>query len=275
MGKYRIEENLTMIPLMWRITKANLFCDKDIKYRDVKYGEHKRQYYRIFEGKDSKKPLIYFIHGGGWWHGSPKMCTCIGKYFNKLGYTVVLPAYRLVPLYKYPTQIEDVFKGFSDYINKNNSIKNGVIVMGFSAGGELTANLVFNKKMQKKYNIDSSLFKKMVSISGVLDFNKCTSKHSKTLIENYLGLNSNFNDKNPVDLIKNTTNTKVLCIHGDRDPLIDKENAYSFVDKINEFNGEGKVILLKGKHHSDMTGLLIGEGEKNSEKILEFINVDE
>ncbi|AYE35338.1 alpha/beta hydrolase [Clostridium septicum] len=271
---FKLEEKLSMLPLMWRITRYNLFSDKNVRFRDVKYGKNKRQYYRVFEGNDNEKPLIYFIHGGGWWHGSPKMCTCIGKYFNKLGYTVVLPSYRLVPIYKYPTQIEDVFTAFSHYIEDKN-FKRGIIIMGFSAGGELAANLLFNKKIHEKYNIDNKIFKKMVSISGVLDFNKCTSRHAKTLIENYLGKNESFNGKNPVDLISYKSHISVLCIHGDRDPLINTDNSFSFVDKINKLQGYGKVILIKGKHHSDMTGLLLGKGEKDSNVVLEFIKTDE
>ena len=64
-----------------------------------------------------------FVHGGGWWHGSPKTSSCIGKFFNDLGYNVVIPAYRLVPLYKYPTQINDVFAAVKDYLNKYNNTK--------------------------------------------------------------------------------------------------------------------------------------------------------
>ncbi|GAB6169592.1 hypothetical protein JCM1393_20520 [Clostridium carnis] len=272
MINYKIEEKIAMIPLLLRIFRYNFISDRKLKYKSFKYGENIKQYYRVYKGKDKDKPLIYFIHGGGWWHGSPKMCTCIGKFFNKLGYTVVLPAYRLVPLYKYPTQIEDIFSAFSHYIKNNkDSFKNGVVSMGFSAGGELCTNLIFNKKMHKKFNINKDIFKGMITFAGVLDFEKCISKHSKTLIANYLGPNYDFSNKNPIDLVNGKENIRVLCVHGDKDPLIDIENSISFVDKISSYGDKGEIEIIKGKHHSDITGLILGRGERESKKIIDFL----
>lgn len=277
MNKFTIEENFNRVSLAVKTIKYNIINDKGIKPRHIKYGEDIKQYYRIYNeknnGKNNGKYIIFFIHGGGWWHGSPKMCTCIGKYFEKLGYTVILPAYRLAPLHKYPSQIDDIYSAFSNYIKYNRYYKERkFIVMGFSAGGELAANLIFNKEMQEKYKVDKSTFKGLITFSGVLNFDKCISKHSKRLIKNYLGENTNINNTNPINLIKEEVDIPVLCIHGDRDPLINKENSISFVEKINSINNLGKIEIIKGKHHSDVNELIMGEGEKASKVILDFIS---
>ncbi|WP_332842766.1 hypothetical protein, partial [Paraclostridium bifermentans] len=39
--------------------------------------------------------------------------------------------------------------------------RNKVYVMGYSAGGELAANLVFNNYFHEKYGIDKHVFKKI------------------------------------------------------------------------------------------------------------------
>lgn len=276
MNKFSIEENLKKIPLVIKTVKYNIISDMHIKHENVKYGEDIKQYYRIYNSENNEKPIIFFIHGGGWWHGSPKMCTCIGKYFAKLGYTVVLPAYRLAPLHKYPKQINDIYSAFSNYIKENKEYRDRkFIIMGFSAGGELAANIVFNKEMQKKYKIDSSIFKSLITFSGVLNFETCISKHSKRLIKNYLGEDTNIDNVNPINLIKEDVVIPVLCIHGERDLLINKENTISFIDKINSISsikGVGKVEIIKGKNHSDINELIMGNGEKNSKKILDFID---
>lgn len=272
MNKFRLEENLLRIPLIIKIIKNNIFNHKNIKFKDYKYGQHNRQYYRVFKGKDKTKSIIVFIHGGGWWHGSPKMCSYVGKYFCKRGYTVVLPTYRLVPKFKYPTQINDVFKAIKDYSTKNKYIKKrGIILIGFSAGGELAANIVFNKEKQKEYKVNRSILKGFISLSGVLDFNKCTTRHSKKLISNYIGADTVSEEVNPIKLICKNVKTPVLCIHGERDPLIDVNNSYSFIDKIKFKKGYGKVFIIKRKHHSDITTLIMGKGEQESKEIFEFI----
>lgn len=272
MHKFRLEENLLRIPLIIKIIKHNIFKNKNIKFKDYKYGQNNRQYYRVFRGRDKTKPVIIFIHGGGWWHGSPKMCSYVGKYFCEKGYTVVLPTYRLVPRFKYPTQINDVFNAINDYISKNKYInKRGIILIGFSAGGELAANVVLNKEKQKEYNVNRSILKGFISLSGVLDFDKCTTRHSKKLISNYLGKDTVSEEVNPINLIYKNIKIPILCIHGERDPLINVNNSYSFIDRINSEKGYGKVFVIKGKHHSDITTLLMGKGQKESKQILEFI----
>ena len=76
-----------------------------------------------------------------------KNLSYIGSFFNKLGYNVLIIGYRLVPLYKYPTQINDVFEALKTFSNNENSTRD-IIVIGFSAGGELACNLVYNLKKQ-------------------------------------------------------------------------------------------------------------------------------
>lgn len=274
MNNFRIEENLNRIPLAIKTIKYNIIVDRVMKSKHIKYGKDIKQYYRVYNEKNNDKPIIFFIHGGGWWHGSPKMCTCIGKYFGKLGYTVVLPAYRLTPLHKYPAQIEDIYSAFSNYVKESIHYSDRkFIVMGFSAGGELAANLIFNEKMQDKYKIDSSILKGLITFSGVLNFEECISKHSKTLIKNYLGEDTNINNANPINLINKNMKVSVLCIHGDRDPLINKENSISFINRINNMNKLGRLEIIKGKHHADINELIMGEGEQMSKIILDFIKI--
>jgi acetyl esterase/lipase len=270
MRNYRIEEKIEMIPVMYKILIGNLKSRKN-NFKNLKYGENIKQYYRIYNG-DRDKPIIFFIHGGGWWHGSPKTSSCIGKFFNDLGYTVILPAYRLVPLYKYPIQINDIFKSIKCYLSSEESLKSRkFIVVGFSAGGELATNLVFNSKKQLEFGIDKSIFKGMITLAGVLDFEKCISKHSIRLIENYVGKEIDFSESNPINLLNENIDIPVLCLHGDKDPLIDIDNSISFINKINSLNGSGKLKILKGKHHSDIISLVINKGEKESKVILDFI----
>lgn len=284
MIKNRISEKIEMIPIIYKIFSKNIKIKKE-NFKSFKYGENIKQYYRVFDG-DKDKPIIFFIHGGGWWHGSPKTSSCIGKFFNELGYTTVLPAYRLAPIYKYPTQINDIFMAIKDYLSRehyvlkedgllieegDNSTEKNIIVMGFSAGGELAVNLVFNNEKQKEFKINRSVFKGLITLSGVLDFEKCTSKHSINLIGNYIGEDYLMRDANPIRLLDKTYDIPILSLHGGKDPLIDLENSISFISKINSLGGNAKLEVLENKYHSDIVSLIISKGEKESRIILDFI----
>lgn len=269
MNKNRIEENILKVPLVYNIVKSNLE-DGEIKYIDLEYGQHRRQYYRVFNNNENS-PIIFFVHGGSWWHGSPRRYSSVGKFFYKKGYTVVLIAYRLVPIFTYPTQIEDVFSGFKHFLG-NKKIKGNrekINVIGFSAGGELAANLVFNREFHEKYSIDSKVFKKFISLAGVLDFEMCNQSHAKRLINNYLGNNSII-EKNPINLICGNETTPVLCIHGKKDPLISVDCSKSFISKMVN-SPSSKLIILDNMHHSDVCNLIRGEEREEAQLILEFL----
>jgi dipeptidyl aminopeptidase/acylaminoacyl peptidase len=270
MNKHRVKENALKFPLVYNIVKANL-KDKGIRSKDIKYGDHKRQYYRIFN-KEDNSPIIFFVHGGSWWHGSPKRYSYIGKFFNKKGYSVVLISYRLVPYFTYPSQIDDIFKGFKHFLS-NKVVKGDrdkIYVIGFSAGGELAANLVFNRYFHKKYNIDKNTFKKFISISGVLDFSKCTQRYAKTIIKNYIN-NKDFDRKNPINLIKGDEKTPVLCIHGKQDSLINPECSISFIKKINNPKSS-RLAILDNMYHNNILNIIRGDERKESKIILDFLN---
>ncbi|HSQ90405.1 alpha/beta hydrolase, partial [Romboutsia sp.] len=207
--------------------------DFNIKGQNIKYGDDKRNYYKIYEQENNKnkiKATIFFVHGGGWWHGSPSLYSGVGKYFYKMGYTTILAGYRLVPFYRYPCQVEDVFKALSHYI-KNNPTVNNIIVAGYSAGGELASHLVFDYERQEKYNIDHNILKGFISISGVLDFLKCTSTYSKILINNYV-YKGKIDKANPINLLNKEVNIPIMCIHGECDSLIDINTSISFIEKV-------------------------------------------
>ena len=245
------------------------FC---IKGQNIKYGEDKNQYYRLYKREQENienKSTIFFIHGGGWWHGSPSLYSSVGKYFYKMGYDTVLAGYRLVPMHRYPTQIEDVFLALSHYI-KNNPNVNNIIVAGYSAGGELAAHVVFDHERQENYNIDNSILKGFISISGVLDFFKCTSTYSKILIKNYV-YKGKVDKANPINLVNKEVDIPIMCIHGDADSLIDVNTSISFIDKVQNLDENTILKIIKKAEHEDTIDMVRGEGNRYSKYILDFI----
>lgn len=247
--------------------------DFNIKGQKIRYGENRKQYYKLYQPSidlNQIKSTIFFIHGGGWWHGSPSLYSSVGKYFYKMGYTTVLAGYRLVPAYRYPTQIEDVFLALSNFIKINPNVNN-IIVAGYSAGGELAAHIVFDHERQEKYGIDPSILKGFISISGVLDFFKCSSTYSKILIRNYI-YKGKIDKANPVNLINNKeVDIPIMCIHGDSDSLIDVNTSISFIDKIQNLDENTILKIIKKAEHEDTIELVRGEGNKYSKYILDFI----
>ncbi|MPQ42916.1 alpha/beta hydrolase [Clostridium tarantellae] len=263
-----IEENIIRIPIFVKTLIYNMLNNN--KYEIIKYGEEKKQYYIIYEG-NKKNKFIFFIHGGGWWHGTPKFCKGIANFFLSKGYNVIMPSYRLVPFNRYPTQIKDIFKAYKDFINNFNKENNDIIIVAYSAGCELAVNLILNNEMNENLKFDIKNIKKVVLLSGTLDFNKCTSKRYLKLIKNYIGKNKKIEKVNPINLIHKKIEIPFLCIHGERDSLIDINNSISFVNKLNNFGGKGILMKIKNKHHCDTPMLLMNNKNINTKNILNFI----
>ncbi len=246
--------------------------DLSIKGQNIKYGDNKKQYYKVYDQEhesNENKSVIFFIHGGGWWHGSPSLYSGVGKYFYKMGYSTILAGYRLVPFHRYPAQVEDVFQALNHYIKNNQNVKN-IIVAGYSAGGELASHLVFDHKRQDEYNIDHNILKGFISISGVLDFFKCNSTYSKILINNYV-YKGKINKVNPINLLNKEVDIPIMCIHGDCDSLIDVNTSISFIDKVQNLDSNTILKIIKKAEHEDTIDLVRGDGNKYSKYILNFI----
>ncbi|MGG5462190.1 alpha/beta hydrolase [Clostridium sp. B9] len=265
------EENKLKKELFIEFIKYNFLKDRNIDYKEFKYGDDKRAFYRVYKGYDKRKPTIFFIHSSGFWKGSPKGCAAIGKFFYKYGFNIVIPSYELAPEHKYPVQIENIFSAFKHYVDSNKPQK--IVVMAYSAGAELAANLVYNEEMRSKFNIDNNIICSLITLAGTLDFSLCESKEYDSYINRYLYGKEQIFDVNPINLVKeDSPKIPVLCIHGNKDCIVNIENSKRFIEKINRLEGEGKLLEIEGVHHSDIQRLFIGLGTEKTGEVMRFIN---
>lgn len=251
-----------------RMIKYGYLIDHEIKGIDVFYGENKKQYYRVYKGLEKNKYTIFFVHGGGWHQGSPSLYSGVGKFLSKCGYTTVIVGYRLVPKYRYPTQIEDVFTAFRHYIYNTKNVDN-IIVGGYSAGSEIACHLVFDTYRQNMYNIPATIIKGFISLSGVLNFLECKSKYSIKLINNYLYKES-IKSCNPINLLE-PNNIPVLCVHGGSDTLIHVNNSISFISKLKSLNKNAFLTIIPNEDHEYTIDIIRGYGNKYSKYVFDFI----
>ncbi|WP_321857376.1 alpha/beta hydrolase [Paraburkholderia tropica] len=78
---------------------------------DIAYGENERQkldVYRPSTRGASSKPLLLFVHGGGFIRGDRRDRANIGWRFAREGFVTVLPGYRLGPAHQWPAGAEDI-----------------------------------------------------------------------------------------------------------------------------------------------------------------------
>jgi acetyl esterase/lipase len=100
---------------------------------------------RIMQPKASgKKPLFYWIHGGGYVLGQAKQGDSFTLKAAEMGCYAASVEYRLAPETAYPGPLEDCYEGLKHFLDNAAALgidETRIIIGGVSAGGGLCAGL--------------------------------------------------------------------------------------------------------------------------------------
>jgi len=118
------------------------------------------------------KPLLVFIHGGGWRigdkanapHGRQK-----AAFFNAQGYAYASINYRLSPAVTHPAHVEDVAAALAwlaDHAEQQGLDARRIVVMGHSAGAHLAALVATDARRLGAYGKPLSTIKGAILLDG-------------------------------------------------------------------------------------------------------------
>ncbi|MBU5484261.1 alpha/beta hydrolase [Clostridium sp. MSJ-11] len=116
----------------------------DIIHETVEAADGYKVPVRIYKSETAKEnsPILYYIHGGGFFGGSPDVVEELVKLIvEKTDILAVSVDYRLCPENPYPIGHEDCYSVLKWIYDKAESLggnKNNIFVAGDSAGGNLT-----------------------------------------------------------------------------------------------------------------------------------------
>jgi len=118
--------------------------------RDLAYGPHERHRIDVFTpaAKGSKRPILVFIHGGGFSRGGKSapgspFFDNIGTWAARQGFVGVTLNYRYAPQFQYPSGAEDMARAVA-YLRSHAADYGGdvkrIFLWGHSAGGAHVAD---------------------------------------------------------------------------------------------------------------------------------------
>lgn len=152
---------------------------------------------------DTKRPTVFYFHGGGFFAGSKNMgdplaaseATYLIDDIVSKGYNVVNVDYALVPEYHFPTpliQMDEAISYMKDHAKEYHLDMNNVILMGSSAGGIMVAqygSILSNSEYAKRLDITPSIakenIKSLVIDDAPIEYEKL-SLGAKLLVGNYV-----------------------------------------------------------------------------------------
>ena len=131
---------------MFNEVKSNPMVQKEINiiHESVEAADGYKIPVRIYKSKTMKEnaPILYYIHGGGFFGGSPDVVEELVKLIvENTDILAVSVDYRLCPENPYPTGHEDCYSVLKWIFNNAESFganRNNIFVAGDSAGGNLT-----------------------------------------------------------------------------------------------------------------------------------------
>lgn len=181
-----------------------------------------------------QRPLIMFIHGGGFYIGDKQSKGMVEwcKYFAKLGYVTVSINYRLgfrlsasaVERTGY-SATQDAHAAMRYMVENAEKYKidtSLIVVAGTSAGAITALNLTFMRNKNRPESSKTSLINEdlgNIESSG----NELKNKFSIKAVVNMWGA---INDLN----LLNNANTAILSFHGDNDKIVSINYDYPFQD---------------------------------------------
>lgn len=142
---------------------------KDIPYMDDGHSRHVLDVYRSVPTPEAKRPVVVWIHGGGWQTGDKSDVALKPQYFTEKGYIFVACNYRLLPDVTMDVLTRDVAQAIG-WVYKNIAIHGGdpdrILVGGHSAGAQLAALLCIDDRYLKEVGVPMSALKGCIPVDG-------------------------------------------------------------------------------------------------------------
>ncbi len=164
---------LKYIALCWLGTLGAGLAQEQVNefpYMDDGHPRHVLDvYHQPSRGERGKRPVVVWIHGGGWQTGDKSDVAVKPKYFTDQGMLFVTCNYRLLPEVTMDVLIRDVAQAIG-WIHRNAHRWGGdpdrLMIGGHSAGAQLAALLCIDERYLKETQVDFKSLRACIPVDG-------------------------------------------------------------------------------------------------------------
>jgi acetyl esterase/lipase len=141
-------------------------------HRDLPYAEprNERQMLDIYSPAGAKnRPVVFWIHGGGWQRGDKKEMNAKPQAFTDRGFVFATTNYRFIPTVTMQQIAGDVAKSIRwvyDHVAQYGGDRESIVVMGWSAGAQLAALICTDDRYLKAEGLALTNIKGCVPVDG-------------------------------------------------------------------------------------------------------------
>jgi dipeptidyl aminopeptidase/acylaminoacyl peptidase len=204
-----------------------------------RYGKEQRQQLDIFipDRIVAGSPVVVFFYGGSWKRGERGKYGFVGHSLGSKGYITVIPDYRLYPEVTFPAFVEDGAKVLAWVRENVDQARNGVVVMGHSAGAHIAALLALDQSYLEEAGQPSGIIHGMIGLAGPYGFNPMKYRSTRPIFAD-------------VEIIEKAMPVTFACsakiplllIHGADDSIVIPENSRELKRRVYECAGNVKYF---------------------------------
>jgi acetyl esterase/lipase len=214
-------------------------------------------------GALQSRPLVVYIHGGGWQSGHTRHSGAFENWPGVLaalaskGYVVASVEYRLSGEARFPAAIDDVraaIRWLRSRASEFGIDRKRAIVWGGSAGGQLAA-LTAMQCVQRTEDSESDCVQGLIAWYGIFDFGSLGVPGSDSVPARYLGCALDRCDAAAVaaaspSAFVDATDPPVLLIHGVNDRTVPIQQSRDFLARLKAKGVSASLLEIPGVDHS-------------------------
>ena len=215
--------------------------------QNIAYGEHVRQKLDVYQPKKAVgQCLVMFVYGGSWEDGSKDDYGFVGAAFARLGYTVVIPDYRLYPQVTYPAFVEDIALALASEPVQLLLQSRKLVMMGHSAGAMIAGLVSYNPDYLQAMDLSRDMIDAYVALAGPHDYFLPTDEIQWTRI---FGEDQDEQVKALTVNHMHPDNPPTLIVHASDDEIVTPKSAHSLAEKLTHAGvSNTKLIYATGGH---------------------------
>ena len=218
-----------------------------------RYGKEQRQQLDMFmpDRIVAGSPVVVFFYGGSWKRGERGKYGFVGHSLGSKGYITVIPDYRLYPEVTFPAFVEDGAKVLAWVRENVDQARNGVVVMGHSAGAHIAALLALDQSYLAEAEQPSGIIRGMVGLGGPYGFNPMKYRSTRPIFADLEAI-----EKAMLVTFACSAKIPLLLFHGADDSIVIPENSRALKRRVYECAGNVKYVELDDiGHFSIVLGL--------------------
>lgn len=218
------------------------------RVRDIAFGDDPRLKLDVYKPKtpSPRREVIVFFYGGSWQSGSKDTYPFIARSLTAMGYTVVIPDYRLYPAVKFPEFLEDNARAVAWVMRNIESYQGSprhVFLAGHSAGAYNAVMLAIHPQFLKAQGVDRMAIAGVIGLAGPYDFLPFTD-------EDIIAVFSSASDRETQPITYAATpSPPMLLLTGTDDTTVLAKNTHNLAQKLEASGNDVRVLTYPGVAH--------------------------